>query len=83
MLLGDTQAVAGMAVVGLKTGITPGAGACLALMTCPPAQSAEAEAQGECFVSVVLGSSGKAARFVDSKRLLAWGADALHVLQGS
>ena len=33
--LGDVRTVPGSVICGVKTGITPGAGACLVLMTCP------------------------------------------------
>jgi D-alanyl-D-alanine carboxypeptidase len=100
--LGDERSVRGAVICGVKTGITPGAGACLVLVAAPvgsgvvtpvgaqaaPAAGSSGSAgsppfqQDPLFLSVVLGSDSGAKRFIDSTRLLTYGAAALdHALQ--
>jgi D-alanyl-D-alanine carboxypeptidase len=80
-LLGDGRVAPGGTIFGVKTGITPGAGACLALALAGDAALAalsprDAAPAGGLFFSVVLGSESRVRRFIDSQALLAWAAAA-------
>lgn len=66
---------------GVKTGITPGAMACLALHAATAAAGAGAVGGvgggGLRVISVTLGSPNATMRFIDNQRVLQWGVDAL------
>ena len=86
-LLGSEAVVPGCVIYGVKTGITPGAQGCLALMAAPAAALAElspsdATPDAPVFLSVVLGSRSRTQRFIDSQRLMGWGSSVVEDLRG-
>ena len=88
ILLGDRRVVPGCTIYGVKTGITPEAGSCLALLaTSDAALTALQESaspaltpDGPVYLSVVLGSESKVRRFIDSQSLLQWAAASINLL---
>jgi D-alanyl-D-alanine carboxypeptidase len=88
ILLGDRRVVPGCTVFGVKTGITPEAGSCLALLATSDAaltalHDSPAPAltpDGPVYLSVVLGSESKVRRFIDSQSLLQWAAASVSLL---
>lgn len=86
-LLGSESVVPGCVIYGVKTGITPGAQGCLALMAAPAAALAalatsDATPDAPVFLSVVLGSRSRTQRFIDSQRLMGWGSSVVEDLRG-
>jgi D-alanyl-D-alanine carboxypeptidase len=84
VLLGDRRVIPGGVIFGVKTGITPGAGSCLALMATSESaleafnkDSTATTPDGPVFLSIVLGSESRPRRFIDSQCLLSWAAAAV------
>jgi hypothetical protein len=87
-LLASEATVPGCVVVGVKTGITPGAQGCLALMAAPADAFAalteeDVTPDAPLFLSIVLGSRSRTQRFIDSQRLMGWGSGVVEDIRGT